>query len=123
MPKLGESVTEGTISTWLVKEGDHVEKYDPLAEVMTDKVNAEVPSSFAGTIKEFVADEGDTLEVGEMICYIETDSDETSAAEHEDSENHGDKKESSSQNQESDKKLDQSMRHRYSPSVNLLAQE
>src|SRR5699024_6341675 len=57
------------------------------------------------------------------ICYIETDSDETGAAEHEDSENHGDKKESSSQNQETDKKLDQSMRHRYSPAVMRLAQE
>src|SRR5690625_7585823 len=71
MPKLGESVTEGTINTWLVKEGDHVNKYDPIAEVMTDKVNAEVPSSFTGTIKELVAKEGETLEVGELMCYIE----------------------------------------------------
>ena len=47
MPQLGESVTEGTISKWLVSVGDHVNKYDPLAEVMTDKVNAEVPSSFS----------------------------------------------------------------------------
>ncbi|NLI69080.1 MAG: hypothetical protein GX374_10590, partial [Bacilli bacterium] len=54
MPKLGESVTEGTITTWLVKEGDYVNKYDPIAEVMTDKVNAEVPSTFSGTIKEIV---------------------------------------------------------------------
>ncbi|MEH7224847.1 dihydrolipoamide acetyltransferase family protein [Bacillus sp. JJ1566] len=72
MPQLGESVTEGTISKWLVEVGDTVNKYDPLAEVMTDKVNAEVPSSFAGTIKELIAEEGETLAVGEVICVIET---------------------------------------------------
>ncbi len=71
MPQLGESVTEGTISKWLVSVGDKVNKYDPLAEVMTDKVNAEVPSSFTGTIKELIANEGDTLAVGEIICTIE----------------------------------------------------
>jgi len=73
MPQLGESVTEGTISTWLVKVGDKVNKYDPLAEVMTDKVNAEVPSSFTGVIKELIANEGDTLAVGEIICSIEVE--------------------------------------------------
>lgn len=71
MPQLGESVTEGTISKWLVKVGDKVNKYDPLAEVMTDKVNAEVPSSYAGVIKELIAEEGDTLAVGEIICTID----------------------------------------------------
>jgi 2-oxoisovalerate dehydrogenase E2 component (dihydrolipoyl transacylase) len=73
MPQLGESVTEGTISKWLVGPGDHVNKYDPIAEVNTDKVNAEVPSSFTGTIKELIAEEGDTLEVGEFICSIEVE--------------------------------------------------
>jgi 2-oxoisovalerate dehydrogenase E2 component (dihydrolipoyl transacylase) len=73
MPQLGESVTEGTISKWLVSVGDHVNKYDPIAEVMTDKVNAEVPSSFTGTMKELVAGEGDTLAVGEVICTIEVE--------------------------------------------------
>src|SRR3954447_12260565 len=73
MPQLGESVTEGTISKWLVSVGDIVNKYDPLAEVMTDKVNAEVPSSFAGTIKELIAEDGDTLAVGEIICTIEVE--------------------------------------------------
>ena len=73
MPQLGESVTEGTISNWLVKPGDHVEKYDPIAEVMTDKVNAEVPSSFTGTIKELLIEEGETVPVGELICSIETE--------------------------------------------------
>ncbi|OIJ20331.1 branched-chain alpha-keto acid dehydrogenase subunit E2 [Anaerobacillus alkalidiazotrophicus] len=73
MPQLGESVTEGTISKWLVKKGDKVNKYDPLAEVMTDKVNAEIPSTFSGTIKELIAKEDETIEVGGVICTIEGD--------------------------------------------------
>lgn len=73
MPQLGESVTEGTIEKWLVKPGDQVNKYDPLAEVNTDKVNAEIPSSFSGTIKELVASEGETLAVDAVVCTIETD--------------------------------------------------
>lgn len=83
MPQLGESVTEGTIERWLVKPGDTVEKYDPLAEVNTDKVTAEIPSSFSGTIKELIAGEGETLEVGVAVCTIETEdaaSAETEAA-------------------------------------------
>lgn len=73
MPQLGESVTEGTIEKWLVKPGDKVNKYDPLAEVVTDKVNAEIPSSFSGTIKELIAKEGETLPVGEVVCSIEVE--------------------------------------------------
>ncbi|MDE9957425.1 2-oxo acid dehydrogenase subunit E2, partial [Staphylococcus pseudintermedius] len=67
MPKLGESVHEGTIEQWLVQEGDRVEEYDPLCEVITDKVTAEVPSSYAGTIKKIIAAAGDTVEVGSII--------------------------------------------------------
>lgn len=77
MPQLGESVTEGTISKWLVKPGDKVNKYDPIAEVMTDKVNAEVPSSYTGTIKELVAGEDETIEVGGVICTIAVEGEET----------------------------------------------
>ncbi|WP_042458181.1 dihydrolipoamide acetyltransferase family protein [Neobacillus dielmonensis] len=80
MPQLGESVTEGTISKWLVAPGDHVNKYDPLAEVMTDKVNAEVPSSFSGVIKELIAEEGDALSVGEVICTIELEESKVEAS-------------------------------------------
>ncbi|MGG2082108.1 dihydrolipoamide acetyltransferase family protein [Lysinibacillus pakistanensis] len=71
MPQLGESVTEGTIEKWLVKPGDTVKKYDPLAEVATDKVNAEIPSSFEGVITELLAEEGQTLPVGAIVCSIE----------------------------------------------------
>ncbi|TRZ37653.1 2-oxo acid dehydrogenase subunit E2 [Niallia circulans] len=76
MPKLGESVTEGTISKWLVSVGDTVKKYEPLAEVMTDKVNAEIPSSFTGSVKELIAGEGDTLQVGEVICILDVEGEE-----------------------------------------------
>jgi 2-oxoisovalerate dehydrogenase E2 component (dihydrolipoyl transacylase) len=81
MPQLGESVTEGTISKWLVSVGDKVNKYDPIAEVMTDKVNAEVPSSFTGVIKELIAAEGETLPVGAVICTIEVEGEGTAASE------------------------------------------
>lgn len=80
MPQLGESVTEGTIEKWLVAPGDHVNKYDPLAEVNTDKVTAEIPSSFTGVIKELIASEGDTLAVGEVVCTIETEGGSTEEA-------------------------------------------
>lgn len=73
MPKLGESVTDGSISSWLVKPGQHVEKYEALAEVLTDKVVAEIPSSFTGTIKEILVSEDETVDVGTVICTIETD--------------------------------------------------
>lgn len=79
MPQLGESVTEGTISKWLISVGDNVNKYDPLAEVMTDKVTAEIPSSFTGVIKELIAEEGETFAVGEIICTVEVESAEVEA--------------------------------------------
>ena len=58
MPQLGESVTEGTINSWYVKEGEYVKKYEPIAEVLSDKVTAEIPSLFSGTISRIVAKEG-----------------------------------------------------------------
>ncbi|MEN2464756.1 dihydrolipoamide acetyltransferase family protein [Ornithinibacillus sp. JPR2-1] len=118
MPQLGESVTEGTISSWLVKEGDHINKYDPIAEVMTDKVNAEVPSSFTGTIKEIVTGEGETVAVGELICYIETEA--GVANESNDAEKDVTKEASTSTTEVA---LDQSMKKRYSPAVLRMAQE
>ena len=71
MPQLGESVTEGTISKWLKKPGDKVEKYESIAEVITDKVNAEIPSPVAGVIKELKVEEGATVPVGTEIMTID----------------------------------------------------
>ena len=79
MPQLGESVAEGTIGRWLKQPGDTVEKYEPLLEVITDKVNAEVPSPFAGVLKEILAEEGATVPNNAEIAVIET-ADEGGAA-------------------------------------------
>ena len=73
MPQLGESVAEGTIGRWLKQPGDSVAKYEPLLEVITDKVNAEVPSPFAGVLKEILAQEGDTVPNNAEIAVIETE--------------------------------------------------
>ncbi len=72
MPQLGESVAEGTIGKWLKQPGDAVAKYEPLLEVITDKVNAEVPSPFAGVLKEILAEEGATVPNNAEIAVIET---------------------------------------------------
>src|SRR5437870_10427769 len=71
MPQLGESITEGTISKWLKKPGDPVKKYESLVEVITDKVNAEVPSPLNGVLKEITVQEGATVSVGTEICVME----------------------------------------------------
>jgi 2-oxoisovalerate dehydrogenase E2 component (dihydrolipoyl transacylase) len=125
MPQLGESVTEGTISKWLVQPGDTVKKYDPLAEVMTDKVNAEVPSSFSGTIKELVAGEGDTLSVGELICYIDTEEGSSTAepAPSKKEEKAADTDSVPVSNTASAPKKDTAARGRYSPAVVRMASE
>ena len=80
MPQLGESVTEGTIGSWLVKPGQQVSKYDSLVEVITDKVTAEVPSPVAGTVGEILAGEGERLSVGQPICLLEGAEEEATAA-------------------------------------------
>ena len=73
LPQVGESVTEGTIVQWLKQPGDSVERYDPLVEVLTDKVSMEVPSPVAGVVTEHLAEEGQTLPMGAPIAAIETD--------------------------------------------------
>ena len=81
MPQLGESVTEGTIGRWLKQVGDQVEKYEPIVEVTTDKVNAEVPSPFSGVLTEILAPEGETLTVGQPICEIAAEGEQAAPAE------------------------------------------
>jgi 2-oxoisovalerate dehydrogenase E2 component (dihydrolipoyl transacylase) len=75
MPQLGESVTEGTITRWLKAEGDEVEIDEPLAEVDTDKVNAELPSPVAGKIEKFLVSEGTTVDVGTEIVLVAAEGD------------------------------------------------
>jgi 2-oxoglutarate dehydrogenase E2 component (dihydrolipoamide succinyltransferase) len=71
MPQMGESVVEGTISKWLVKEGDVVVEDQPLVEISTDKVDTEIPSPGAGRIAKIVAAEGQTIPVGATLAIIE----------------------------------------------------
>jgi 2-oxoisovalerate dehydrogenase E2 component (dihydrolipoyl transacylase) len=71
MPQLGESITEGTIAKWLKQPGDQVKKYEGLVEIITDKVNAEVPAPLAGILKEIKVKEGATVTVGTEIAIIE----------------------------------------------------
>jgi 2-oxoisovalerate dehydrogenase E2 component (dihydrolipoyl transacylase) len=73
MPQLGESVTEGTVDRWLKKEGDFVKRDEPLVEVVTDKVNAEIPSPFEGKLVKITVDEGQTVAIGVEIAQIETE--------------------------------------------------
>jgi len=71
MPQLGESVTEGTVDRWLKKEGDYVKRDEPIVEVVTDKVNAEIPSPFEGTLVKIAVPEGTTIPIGVEIAVIE----------------------------------------------------
>jgi 2-oxoisovalerate dehydrogenase E2 component (dihydrolipoyl transacylase) len=75
MPQLGESVHEGTISKWLVKPGDKVVEFEPMLEVDTDKVNAEVPAPVTGVLKEILAKEGQTVQAGSEIAVVELEGD------------------------------------------------
>jgi len=72
MPQLGESVHEGTISRWLVKPGDKIVEFEPMLEVDTDKVNAEVPAPVSGILREILAKEGETVQAGAEIAVVET---------------------------------------------------
>ena len=72
MPQLGESVTEGTVDKWLKHEGDFVKRDEPIVEVVTDKVNAEIPSPFEGKLVKIAVAEGETVRVGAVIAQIET---------------------------------------------------
>jgi 2-oxoglutarate dehydrogenase E2 component (dihydrolipoamide succinyltransferase) len=71
MPQLGESVTEGTVTRWLKKEGERVEADEPLLEVSTDKVDTEIPSPAAGVLREIAVGEDETVEVGAQLAVIE----------------------------------------------------
>ncbi len=80
MPKLGESVTEGTIGKWLKQPGEKVNKYDLLVEVQTDKVNTEIPSPVAGTLKEVKVEEGQTVPIGTLLATFDMADGEAVAA-------------------------------------------
>ncbi|MEU8005921.1 biotin/lipoyl-containing protein, partial [Catellatospora sp. NPDC049111] len=80
MPRLGESVTEGTVTRWLKQEGDRVEVDEPLLEVSTDKVDTEIPSPAAGILSKIIVGEDETAEVGAELAIIGGEGESPAAA-------------------------------------------
>lgn len=79
LPKMGESVSEATITKWTKSIGDSIKEDDTIAEIATDKVDSEVPSPVNGVLKEFLAEEGSVAQVGEVIAFIEVDGEDQNA--------------------------------------------
>jgi 2-oxoglutarate dehydrogenase E2 component (dihydrolipoamide succinyltransferase) len=73
MPQMGESIAEGTVSRWMKQVGETVERDEPILEISTDKVDAEIPAPSSGTLVEVVVPEGETVEVGTIVAYIDTE--------------------------------------------------
>src|SRR6266704_937822 len=73
MPQMGESIAEGTLSKWLKKIGDPVKRDEPLFEISTDKVDAEIPAPAAGVLAEIKVQEGQTVPVQTLVAILETD--------------------------------------------------
>src|ERR1700704_6038879 len=71
MPQMGESIVEGTLTKWLKKPGDHVERDEPLFEISTDKVDTEIPSPAAGTLSEVLVEEGKTVGINTVVARID----------------------------------------------------
>ena len=79
MPQMGESITEGTVSKWLKAVGDKIDKDEPILEISTDKVDAEVPSPGAGVLLEIRHSEGETVEVGAVLAVIGAEGEQPAA--------------------------------------------
>src|SRR2546430_7357366 len=77
MPQMGESIAEGTVVRWIKKPGDKVERDEPLLEISTDKVDAEIPSPVSGTLSEILVQEGQTVGVNSVVARIATDGEQS----------------------------------------------
>ncbi|GGH25001.1 dihydrolipoamide acetyltransferase family protein [Paenibacillus segetis] len=117
MPQLAESLVSATIGKWLKKPGDSVEQFEPICEVITDKVNAEIPSTMDGIMGELLAEEGQEIKVGTVICRIET----TDAGVDLISDDKSSDVNDNARVSNSGIATDQSQRSRYSPAVQTLA--
>ncbi|WP_136606273.1 dihydrolipoamide acetyltransferase family protein [Paenibacillus dokdonensis] len=116
MPQLAESLVSATIAKWLKQPGEKVEQYEPICEVLTDKVNAEIPSTVDGVMAELIAEEGQKVGVGEIICRMAVAGQAPAPAQ---TQPH----QESPSNAPAGNTGDQSMRSRYSPAVQSLAAE
>lgn len=124
MPQLAESLVSATIGKWLKKPGDSVEQYEPICEVITDKVNAEIPSTLDGVMGELLAEEGQEIEVGAVICRIETSSSvEADVSASADAASTASASQSAAAAGGAEASPEQTQRSRYSPAVQTLAQE
>ncbi|MDP5273626.1 dihydrolipoamide acetyltransferase family protein [Chengkuizengella axinellae] len=121
MPQLAESVVSATIVKWLKKPGDFIEEFEPLCEIMTEKVTAELPSTVEGFLQEILSEEGATVDVGTVICNIKVKQDESESIAQGDSSVAPQKESLEMKHSMSD--TDQSMRNRYSPAVQRIAAE
>ncbi|MBB3109201.1 2-oxoisovalerate dehydrogenase E2 component (dihydrolipoyl transacylase) [Paenibacillus phyllosphaerae] len=121
MPQLAESLVSATIDKWLKAPGDQIDMYEPIAELITDKVTAELPSTLKGTLVKILAGAGETVAVGAPICLIEVE-DSSAGGQGPSTEFHAGQPSAQPQSQVASSG-DQSMRHRYSPAVQQLAAE
>lgn len=119
LPQLAESLVSATIGKWLKKPGDPVEQYEPILEVITDKVNAEIPSTVDGVMGELLAEEGQEVQVGAVICRIETANAAADTPAGDSAVKEADR--SAAGAASAGEQPDQSQRHRYSPAVQTLA--
>ncbi|MEE4561034.1 dihydrolipoamide acetyltransferase family protein [Paenibacillus polymyxa] len=122
MPQLAESLVSATIAKWLKQPGDPVEQFEPICEVITDKVNAEIPSTLDGIMGDLLAEEGQTVAVGELICRIQTKSAAPTVSTGATPAASASRSNVQAQSQQS-AGSDQSMRGRFSPAVQTLAAE
>ncbi|MNO38402.1 Dihydrolipoyllysine-residue succinyltransferase component of 2-oxoglutarate dehydrogenase complex [compost metagenome] len=123
MPQLAESLVSATIGKWLKKPGDPVEQYEPLCELITDKVNAELPSTLDGVMGELLAEEGEVVNVGEVICRIAVPVTDSAAPNVTNTHTVASNSSNNVAGQSATSSANDTMRARYSPAVQTLAAE
>ncbi|MCR2803090.1 dihydrolipoamide acetyltransferase family protein [Paenibacillus soyae] len=122
VPQLAESLVSATIDKWLKQPGDWVDMYEPVCEILTDKVNAELPSTVAGRLVQILTPSGETVPVGTPVCLIETEASESDAGAQSNAQAVSAQPAASSANT-ADANDEAPMRNRYSPAVQQLAAE
>ncbi|MEV5028479.1 dihydrolipoamide acetyltransferase family protein [Paenibacillus sp. LPE1-1-1.1] len=123
VPQLAESLVSATIDKWLKQPGDWVDIYEPVCEIITDKVNAELPSTVAGKLVEILVGKGETVPVGSAICIIETEGSVAGAANAADDGKPVSAAQAANQQAGGAELEDAPMRNRFSPAVQKLAAE